>query len=113
MFVFNSTENIELCKECENLKKLAKTQYFPEQFFCAKHGISRQEFCEKTPLYKVLHQCDDCGLLGKKTDEHGVQYCTCLSPKNTKIFGNWVKAMTKHSYFKPNEICKDRITQTR
>ena len=105
MFVFKKDEDITSCQECSNLKKLPRTKYFPEQFYCTKQGISAPEFCEQTPMYAIIHQCDTCTLLGKKTDKNGFQYFTCLSPKNTRLFGQWVKSVTGHAYCWPNAIC--------
>ena len=106
MFILQTDEEVILCQGCETLKKLEKTRYFSEQFFCSKPGITYQLACERASSKTFVHQCDDCELLGEKRDGKGVLYYTCLSPKNTKNFGRWVKAVTSHVYFLPNEICK-------
>ena len=104
MFIFKEGTDTKLCQNCETLKTLPTTKHFPNQTRCLKSGVTCQQDCEK--IHPFLHQCDDCALLGKKTNEKGITYVTCLSPQNTKFFGYWVKAITPHAYFCRNEICK-------
>lgn len=110
MFIFAENVDIKPCKDCELLKTLPKTNGFLVQKQCSDSTITDQLDCAK--IHPNLHQCDNCELLGKKTDK-GILYFTCYSPKNINIFGRWWKALTPHAYFCPNGLCWYKDTPTR
>ena len=112
MFILKTEKEIELCQGCKALKTLPKTEHAPQQSLCSKPKIKNIESCEIIATNSCIHQCDNCELLGKKTDK-GILYFTCYSPKNINIFGRWWKALTPHAYFCPNGLCWYKDTPTR